>query len=46
MTATNNIIEEGLARVRYGRTIAEALVQGQEESLPDMRALGLAVGAR
>jgi multiple sugar transport system substrate-binding protein len=46
MTATNKIIEEGLARVTYGDTIADALVRGQEESLPDMRALGLAVGAR
>jgi multiple sugar transport system substrate-binding protein len=46
MTATNKIIEEGLARVTYGDTIAEALQRGQEESLPDMRALGLAVGAR
>jgi multiple sugar transport system substrate-binding protein len=46
MTATNKIIEEGLARVRYGDTIADALEQGQEESLPDMRALGLAVDER
>jgi multiple sugar transport system substrate-binding protein len=46
MTATINIIEEGLARVRYGGTIAEALERGQEESLPDMEALGLAVAAR
>jgi multiple sugar transport system substrate-binding protein len=46
MTATNNIIQEGLARVRYGGTIAQALQQGQEESLPDMRALGLAVDER
>ena len=46
MTATNEILEEGLARVTYGDTIAEALERAQEESLPDMRALGLAVGAR
>lgn len=46
MTATNNIIEEGLARVRYGGTIGQALERGQEESLPDMEALGLAVAAR
>jgi multiple sugar transport system substrate-binding protein len=46
MTATNKIIEEGLARVTYGDTISAALERGQEESLPDMRALGLAVGAR
>ncbi|TQM35514.1 ABC transporter substrate-binding protein [Pseudonocardia cypriaca] len=46
MTATNKIIEEGLARVTYGDTVAEALERGQEESLPDMRALGLAVDER
>jgi multiple sugar transport system substrate-binding protein len=46
MTATNKIIEEGLARVTYGDTVADALTQGQEESLPDMRALGLAVDER
>jgi multiple sugar transport system substrate-binding protein len=43
MTATNQLIQEGTARVRYGGTILEALEQAQEESLPDMRALGLAV---
>ncbi|TWF78041.1 carbohydrate ABC transporter substrate-binding protein (CUT1 family) [Pseudonocardia hierapolitana] len=46
MTATNQLIQEGLARVRYGGTVVEALEQAQEESLPDMRALGLAVAAR
>jgi multiple sugar transport system substrate-binding protein len=46
MTATNQLIQEGLARVRHGGTILEALEQAQEESLPDMRALGLAVAAR
>jgi multiple sugar transport system substrate-binding protein len=46
MTATNQLVQEGLARVTFGGTIAEALEQAQEESLPDLRALGLAVGAR
>lgn len=46
MTATNQLIQEGLARVTHGGTILEALEQAQEESLPDMRALGLAVAAR
>jgi multiple sugar transport system substrate-binding protein len=46
MTATNQLIQEGLARIRYGGTVVEALEQAQEESLPDMRALGLAVVAR
>ena len=46
MTATNQLIQEGLARVRYGGTVIEALKRAQEESLPDMRALGLAVAER
>jgi multiple sugar transport system substrate-binding protein len=46
MTATSALIQEGLARIRYGGTVVEALEQAQEESLPDMRALGLAVAAR
>jgi multiple sugar transport system substrate-binding protein len=46
MPATDNLLEEGLARVKFGGTVLEALQQAQEESLPDMRALGLAVGAR
>jgi multiple sugar transport system substrate-binding protein len=46
MTATDQLLQEGLARVAGGGTIAEALERAQEESLPDMRALGLAVAAR
>ncbi|OZM82575.1 sugar ABC transporter substrate-binding protein [Pseudonocardia sp. MH-G8] len=46
MTATNQLIQEGLARIRYDGTVVESLAQAQEESLPDMRALGLAVASR
>jgi multiple sugar transport system substrate-binding protein len=46
MTATTQVLEEGLARITYGTTIAESLERAQEESMPDMQALGLAVGAR
>lgn len=43
MQATGASIQNGLARLEYGTTIAEAIEQGQAETLPDMRSLGLEV---
>lgn len=43
MQATATSLHHGLARLRYGTTIAGALRDAQSATLPDMRSLGLSV---
>ncbi|WP_369069757.1 ABC transporter substrate-binding protein [Kineococcus terrestris] len=43
MQATGASIGNGFARLPYGTTIEQALAAAEEETLPDMRSLGLAV---
>lgn len=43
MQATATSLHHGLARLRYGTTITDALRAAEAETLPDMRSLGLSV---
>ncbi|SNB89596.1 ABC-type sugar transport system, periplasmic component [Streptomyces sp. PgraA7] len=43
MQATATSLHQGLARLEYGTTIADALRTAQSETLPDLRSLGLSV---
>ncbi|WP_434587308.1 hypothetical protein [Streptomyces sp. A5-4] len=43
MQATAASLHQGLARLKYGTTVTDALRQAQAETLPDMRSLGLSV---